>query len=63
MKQSTVTALQARAVSQQPVPPTLFPRWENLPPVYQREMVMALTTMLTKRIAVCHSTQGKRDDE
>ena len=51
MKQSTpiLTTRLEKGQAQQKGPSSL-PRWEQIPPEYQREVVMTLATMLIKRL-------------
>jgi hypothetical protein len=52
MKQSTAiltTGLEKSQAQKQVI--GSLPRWEQLPPEYQREVVMTLATMLIKRLS------------
>jgi hypothetical protein len=64
MKQSTaiLSTVLEKSQAQQKGPSSL-PRWEQIPPEYQREVVMTLATMLIKRLSLPQPGSKEGRDE
>jgi hypothetical protein len=64
MRQSTpISATRPEKVKDQPQVLNSLPRWEQIPPEYQREVVMTLATILIKRLANSHHRAEEESDE
>jgi hypothetical protein len=63
MKQPCAAVLQERKIDQQLVPLISLPQWEYVPATCQRELVMALASILLKRIPTHCRPQGRKGDE
>ena len=40
-----------------------LPHWEQVPPVYQRELMLVLTSLVVKQLAASTSGQQRCDDD